>query len=50
MTCQKTCEIKMAHSINQNIEMDLNQINSSGIYFKSLLKTDRYIKSFIIQK
>jgi hypothetical protein len=41
---------KMAYNINQNIEMDSNQITSSGIYFKSLLKTGIYIKCFIIQK
>jgi hypothetical protein len=50
MTGQKTCEIKMAYNINQNIEMDSNQITSSGIYFKSLLKADIYIKSFIMKK
>ncbi len=50
MTGQNTCEIKMAYNINQNIEMDSNQITSSGIYFKSLLKADIYIKSFTMKK
>jgi hypothetical protein len=41
---------KMAYNINQNIEINSNQITSSGINFKSLLKTDLHIKSFIIHK
>jgi hypothetical protein len=40
----------MADNINQNIEMDSNQMTSSGIYFKSLIKTGLQTESLIIRK
>jgi hypothetical protein len=41
------CSTKMAYSINQNIETDSNQITSSVIYFKSLLKSGVFISKIM---